>query len=274
MRILADAMVALGFVENHSGRYRNSVAALRFLSGHGNEDLRSLLRYLDRLNYSMWMKLEDAIRTGNPVFKDLKLTEEEQRIYSEGVESFTVEAANALPETYDFTLHHRLLDLGGGTGSFLTAVLRGVSHLEGVLFDRPQVAAVARRRIPQSIANRITIVEGDFFTDPIPQGNDVIIIANVMHLLSPEHNLVLLRRLRQELRDHPTLLLIDFWTNPTHTDPLFAALMAGAFLLRTGEGDIYSEEEVRNWLEETGWLRVDRRPLGSRASMIIAATAS
>jgi SAM-dependent methyltransferase len=274
MRILTDAMVALGFVENQSGQYRNSALALSFLSGRGNEDLRPLLRYLDRLNYSMWMKLEDAIRTGEPVFKDLKLTEEEQRIYSEGVESFTTEVANALSDTYDFTSHHQLLDLGGGTGSFLTAVLRKASHLEAVLFERPQVAAVARQRIPQAIANRITIVEGDFFTDPIPQDNDVILIANVMHLLSPQHNLVLLRRVRQELRNHPTLLLVDFWTNPTHTEPLFAALMAGAFLLRTGEGDIYSEEEVRNWLQETGWRPVDRRPLGNRASVIVAGTGS
>jgi SAM-dependent methyltransferase len=274
MRILTDAMVALGFVENHSGRYQNSATALSFLSGRGNEDLRPLLRYLDRLNYSMWMKLEDAVRTGEPAFKDLNLTEEDQRIYSEGVESFTTEAANALSDTYDFTSHHRLLDLGGGTGSFLTAVLRKASHLEAVLFERPQVAVVARRRIPQAIANRITIVEGDFFTDPIPRDNDVIIIANVMHLLSSEHNLVLLRRVRQELRNPATLLLVDFWTNPTHTEPLFAALMAGAFLLRTGEGDIYSEEEVRNWLQETGWRSVNRRPLGNRASVIVAVTAN
>jgi len=185
-----------------------------------------------------------------------------------------VEAANALPDTYDFTSHHRLLDLGGGTGSFVTAVLRKASHLEAVLFERPEVAAVARTRIPPSIANRMTIVEGDFFTDAIPQDNDVIIIANVMHLFSPEHNLVLLRHLRQELRDDLTLLLVDFWTNSTHTEPLFAALMAGGFLLRTGEGDIYSEKEVRNWLEETGWRPVDCRPLGSRASVIVAAAAS
>ena len=274
MRILTDAMVALGFVENHGGRYHNGAAALSFLSGRGNEDLRPLLRYLDRLNYSMWMKLEEAVRTGKPVFKDLKLTEEEQRIYSEGVESFTVEAANALAATYDFTSHHRVLDLGGGTGSFLSAVLRQASHLEAILFERPQVAAVARRRIPQTIANRISVVEGDFFTDPIPQDNDVIIIANVMHLLLPEHNLVLLRRLRQNVRDDATLLLVDFWTNSTHTEPMFAALMAGAFLLRTGEGDIYSEEEVRNWLQTSGWRQVDRRPLGNRASVIVAATAS
>ena len=60
----------------------------------------------------MWMKLKESVRTGQPVFKDLTLTEENQQIYSEGVEAFTVEAANMLGATYDFSRHRRVLDLG------------------------------------------------------------------------------------------------------------------------------------------------------------------
>ena len=60
-----------------------------------------------------------------------------------------------------------------------------------------------------------------------------------------EDNLVLLRRLCQTVRDDATLLFVDFWTNSTQTKPMFAALMPRAFLLRIGEGDIYSEEKVR-----------------------------
>ena len=275
MRILTDALVALGLVELRGGRYQNGPAAASYLSGRGGEDLRPLLRYLDQLNYPMWMKLKEAVRTGQPVFKDLALTEEEQQIYSEGVEAFTVEAANTLAATYDFRQHRRVLDLGGGTGSFLIAMLTEHSNLEAVLFERPQVAAVARRRLAGSpLANRIQIVEGDFFKDPIPQDHDAVMVANVMHLLLPEHNLELLRRIRKYASDEVRLLLVDFWTDPTHTQPVFAALMAGAFLLRTGEGDVYSDEEVRGWLQASGWYALERRDLGSRASVIVATTAS
>jgi len=94
----------------------------------------------------------------------------------------------------------------------------------------------------------------------------------VIHLLSPEHNVELLRRIRESASDGCRLLLVDLWTDPTHTQPLFAALMAGAFLLRSGEGDVYSEEEVRGWLQATGWRPLERTPLAGPASLIVAET--
>lgn len=123
------------------------------------------------------------------------------------------------------------------------------------------------------LESRIQIIAGDFFTTPIPAGHDAIIVANVIHLLSPERNLELLRRIRESVSDESRLLLVDLWTDPTHTEPLFAALMAGAFLLRSGEGDVYSEEEVRGWLETTGWKQLERTPLAGPASLIVAETA-
>ena len=63
----------------------------------------------------------------------------------------------------------------------------------------------------------------------------------------------LLRRTRQCVPDGARLLLADFWTDVTHTQTTFAALMAGEFLVITGEGDVYSEEEAHGWLKATGW---------------------
>jgi hypothetical protein len=73
-------------------------------------------------------------------------------------------------------------------------------------------------------------------------------MANVIHLFSAAHNLELLRRTRAHVPDGARLLLADFWTDATHTQPPFAALMAGEFFVITGEGDVYSEEEARGWL--------------------------
>jgi cyclopropane fatty-acyl-phospholipid synthase-like methyltransferase len=167
-----------------------------------------------------------------------------------------------------------VLDLGGGTGSFLVAVLSEHGGLEGTLFELPAAAAIMRERLVGSpLADRIQVVEGDFFKAPIPGGHDAVIVANVIHLFSPERNLELLRRIREFVPDGSRLLLVDLWTDPSHTQPLFAALMAGAFLLRTGEGDVYSEEEIRGWLQATGWRPVERRPLAGPASLVLAETA-
>jgi hypothetical protein len=116
-------------------------------------------------------------------------------------------------------------------------------------------------------------VAGDFFTDPIPAGHDAVLIANVIHLFSPAHNLELLRRTRAHVPTGTRLLLADFWTDATHTQPPFAALMAGEFLVITGEGAIYSEEEARGWLQASGWQTVERKPLAGPVSLLIAETA-
>ena len=139
----------------------------------------------------------------------------------------------------------------------------------------PPTATVARQHLASDSATRqVKVVEGDLFKDPIPAGHDVVLIANVMHLLSAERNLVLLRLTRQCVPDGGRLLLADYWTDATHTQPAFAALMAGEFLVGTGEGDVYSEEEARGWLQETGWRALERRPLAvPPVSVIVAETA-
>jgi hypothetical protein len=62
------------------------------------------------------------------------------------------------------------------------------------------------------------------------------------------------------------LLLVDVWTDPTHSEPVFAALMAGELLTAGGEGDVDSEDEARALLDLTGWALLERQPLAGPAS--------
>jgi hypothetical protein len=273
LRILTDAMVALGFVERHAERYQNGPVTTAFLSGHTPLDLRPLLRFWNQLSYPRWLHLEEAVRTGQ-AFSDGRTrtlpTAEQQRLFSDGVAALTAGAAQGLATAYAFGQHRQVLDLGGGTGSVLLDVLRQHRGLAATLFERPAVAAIARQSLSTTpFAGAITIVEGDFFTDPIPAGHDAIIVANVMHGLSPEQNRVLLRRIREGVPAGARLLLVDWWTDPTHTQPLLAALMAGEYLLYV-EGDVYSAEEGYGWLQESGWHPVEYQPLAGQKSVIIA----
>jgi ubiquinone/menaquinone biosynthesis C-methylase UbiE len=269
IRILADAMVALGFVDREGDRYQNGPVAAVFLSGRTPADLRPFLRFWNRISYPSWIQLEESIRTSQAGVGHLN--EELVTIFSEGVESISAGTAMALASTYDFSRHQRLLDLGGGTGSFLLAVLRQHPHLETTLFEQSDVANVARRRLASTPAGeRVSVIEGDFFQYPIPDDYDVVMLVNVTHLFSPEHNLILLQRTRERVSSGARLLLVDFWTDPTHTRPTFAALMAGEFQMFTGEGDVYSVEEVSGWLEQTGWRALEHKPLAGPASLIAA----
>lgn len=263
-RILADALVTMELVEREGDRYRNAPASAAFLAGRTATDQRPLMRFLDQLNYPLWQQFEAAVRTTG--VSRGTLTPEQQRIYSEGVEALTAGTARALADRYDFGSHRRLLDLGGGTGSFLLAVLERAPHLAGTLFDAPAVTAIAAT----PVADRVEIAEGDFFRDPIPDGHDAVLIANIVHLFAPERNRTLLRRLRERAVAGGRLLLVDLWTDATHTRPPFAALMAGSFLLHSSEGDVYSADEAEGWLAETGWRLADRRALSGAWSLLVA----
>ena len=270
--IVAAAMVSLGLLEQDGSRYRNSETAEAFLADiPGRPDLRPVLRYFDEIVYPRWEKFAEAIRTdqGQPQFS--KFTTHQQQMFSAAVEVFSAPGAVALAGSYDFGRHHRLLDIAGGTGSFLIAVLQHHNALKGTLFELPGACAVARQRLAnEPERSRIDVVEGDVFKDPLPGGHDVVLIANVVHVFSAAHNTELMRKIRAHVMPGARLLLVDLWTDPSHSQPSAAALMSGQFLLTSGEGQVYSEQEADEWLAQTRWKKLERKTLAGPASCIIA----
>jgi sugar phosphate isomerase/epimerase len=113
-------------------------------------------------------------------------------------------------------------------------------------------------------------VVGDATAGELPAGYDVFLLANLVHYWSPEQNCDVLARIRRAAAPHAGLLLADFWTDSTHTQPVHAALMAGEFAVHLRDGDIYSTDEATAWLETTGWRVLDHRPLAGPQSLIVA----
>ena len=214
------------------------------------------------------------MRSGSGQEGFFRFSEEEQQIFSTGVEAFSAPAAAALAAAYDFGRHQRVLDVAGGTGSFLIAIIRRHPDLRGTLFELPAACAVARRRLahdPESA--RIEVIEGDLQVDPIPDGHDAVILANIVHGISQAHNLDLLRKVRSAVAPGARLLVVDMWMDASCTQPPAAPLMGGEFLIHSGEGQSYAEEDADGWLAQTGWRKLDRRPLAGPASVIIAEAA-
>ena len=110
-------------------------------------------------------------------------------------------------------------------------------------------------------------------TGALPPGYDVFLLANLIHYWSPDGNRALLRRVRSAANTGSSLLLADFWTDPTHTKPVQAALMAGEFAVHLRNGDVYSVEELRGWLDETGWRFIQPAPLAGPQSLVAAEAA-
>jgi SAM-dependent methyltransferase len=311
LRILANALVAAEFVELHDGRYHyrqtatiglgergfpaGSQLAARLgdrllaasvavwqefarlcapqseIARHaGSDGLTSWWRLWHLVVYPQWAGLAQALREDTATFRD-QLSVEQQRLHVAGIAFLTASAADTLARRYPFGHQRRVLDLGGGAGSFLVAAVKRHRNIAATLFELPAVAALARELLADDPAARaIQIIAGDFFETPIPPGYDAIILANVVHLFSPARNLALLRRIRASVPPSARLLLVDFWTDPTHTRPAFAALLAGAFQTISGEGDVYSAEELDQWLAASGWRTIDHIQLDDALSAVVA----
>jgi ubiquinone/menaquinone biosynthesis C-methylase UbiE len=269
-RISADAMVALGLLEREGDTYRNGVAASDFLTGRGPGDLRPFLRFWDKLSYPAWRDLADSLSRG-PAHEIFELDDSLQEVASAGIEAVLAGPARALPEAFDFGAHHRLLDVGGGTGSWSIATAVRYPHLRATVLDLPAVVKIATERVATAgLTSRIDVRTGDAMSEPLPTGYDAFLLANLIHYWSPEDNHTLLRRLRAAAEPGSHLLLADFWTNATHTEPLHAALMAAEFAAHLRDGDVYSVDEIRTWLGDTGWRFITHTPLAGPQSLVVA----
>jgi len=270
LRLVVNGLAAMKVLDLDAGRYGNGRAAQAFLTGRTTVDVRPGLRLYGRLIYPMWMGFENSVRTGEPA-RHGKPSEEFAKIFSEGVEAWTGPGARALPRKYDFGAHARLLDVGGGTGSYLLPILAGRPDLRATLFELPPSAAAARRRLADEPArDRIDVVEGDALFDPLPGGHDVVLVAGFIHLFDPDKIELLLRRLRAAVQPGARLLVVDQWMDGTHTQPLFGAMLAATYLMLSGDGDTYSVDEARPWLAASGWRFLEHRPLAGVTSLVIA----
>lgn len=266
-RAIADLMVDAGLLIRDGDRFRNAPDAEAFLAGRGPFDLRPLARYWDLVSYPTWTDAATAFRTRQGVRP--RLTEEQTEAYESAVALVTAETAADLAREYDFAAHRRLLDAGGGLGTFVKPILARHEHLDATLVDLPEVAAAVRDETAAGpLGARLTAVGADLFTDPLPGDHDAILVANVIHLFPPDRIVALLRRLRDTVTPDGRLLLVDWWRTDVAPHPS-ARFGAGEFLMISG-GDLYQVDEVARWLGEAGWRFLRLQPLPPPSGVILA----
>lgn len=267
-RISVDAMVALGFVERSADHYRNGDAVQTFLAGRSGPDLRPYLRLADEILYPTFESLAEALGSGPPR-EAFELDEAKQQVLSAGIEAILAGPAAALGHVVDLSDRRRLLDIGGGTGSWTIAVARHNPHLSATIIDL-RTETASERATAAGLSDRIDVLASDVLSDDLPDGYDTFLLSNLVHYWSPETNIDLLHRIRRAAPAGALLMLADFWTDPTHTRPVEAALMAGNFAVNLKDGDVYSVEEVTAWLTTTGWRFDDHRHLNGPQSVVVA----
>ena len=176
--------------------------------------------------------------------------------------------------SYKLRRHRRLLDLGGGDGTFLMAVAKAAPALELRLFDLPPVAERAQARFAEAgIAGRASAHGGDFHKDKLPEGADIVSLVRVIHDHDDAAALAILRRAREALPAGGTLLLAEPMAGTAGAEASGDAYF-GFYLMAMGSGRPRTQAELEAMLAEAGFaqarLMPTRTPLLTR--VIIAQT--
>lgn len=180
--------------------------------------------------------------------------------------------AAELLDAYDVRRHRRLLDVGGGEGTFLRAAAARSAALRLSLFDLPPVATRARRALRLAgLADRADVHAGDFLRDELPAGADLATLVRVLHDHPDADVRALLARVHRALAPGGTLVIAEPMSGARGAETVGDAYFA--FYLRAmGRGRCRTPAEYREMLREAGFRRV-RAPcprLPVQASILIA----
>ncbi|MFI6588426.1 methyltransferase [Embleya sp. NPDC050493] len=204
------------FAEDGTGAFRLTAAGGALRSDAPLSVRSAVLMITDR---TMWLpagEMDRCLREGGsafdaifgmPFFDHFARDAATAAVFHDGMAAMSDPEDQPIADAYDFPEHGVVVDVGGGHGGLLRAVLRGRPALHGVLYDRAHVLAGHRLDSPD-IAGRWRLAEGDFFAS-VPDGGDVYTMKRITHDWDDEHCVTLLRNCRRALAPGGRILVVD-----------------------------------------------------------------
>ena len=265
VRLLLNACVAVGLMGKEDVVYSNMQATkLTLVSGAPN-DLTRAIRY-NRDVYSAWGRASEFVRTGKPVESpEIHLGEDKARTrrFVMSMHGRAMGIGREVIPMLALKESTTVLDLAGGPGTYAVLMAQSNPQLTCVTVDLPGVSAVAAELVAASdVANRVTCRAGDYHTDTYePAAYDVVTIFGALHQEAPAQIRDILRRAYSALKPGGGIFILDMMTDATHTSPAFSALFALNMALTTDNGWVFSDDELKGWLRDAGFVSAETQPV-------------
>lgn len=231
-------------------------------------------------HWEHWGHLVDAVRTGEtaaeavrgmPMFDYLETNPEYAARFNDAMTGVSKMAIAATVPAYDFTAHRRIVDVGGGHGALLAAVLRSAPAAEGVLFDLPSVAAGAGPVLSAAgVSERCTVTGGSFF-EAVPDGGDAYLMKTIIHDWDDDKALAILRHVRSAITTGGRLLLFEM-VLPEGAPPHPGLFLDLEMLVHAG-GRERTADEYSSLLARAGFRQLGVIPTGGPMSIVEAVPA-
>lgn len=232
LRALASLAI---FTETAPGTFAQTELSESLRSGHAGSVRAMALMMGGAWEWNTWRELDYSVRTGRPAFDHVYGMDlwhyyrdenpQAGKVFNEAMSDVSSVVCTVVPRFYDFSPFHTVVDVGGGGGALLIALLHAFPHLQGRVFDQPHVIALAREQIAAAhLTERCTALGGDFF-DTVPSGADVYLLKAVLHDWDDENCIRILKTCRRALQPGGRLLVIDAVIGDEEGGGTFAKLL-------------------------------------------------
>jgi hypothetical protein len=226
-----------------------------------------------------WGNLQHAVKTGDYAlgmhfYQYMGQFPDARQTFSQAMVDFARLSADAVVAAYDFSAARTIVDVGGGQGILLEAILRAYPAPRGVLFDLPSAVEAAAQHLARAgLARRCELAGGDFFEN-VPPGGDVYILSRILMDYDDARCLRILGNCRAAMADRGKVLIVQQVLPAEFTDDtretLFEGAMSDLNMMVMVNGHERTEAEYRALLEAAG-LHITRVvPTGSLMSVIEA----
>jgi hypothetical protein len=276
LRALASIEV---FEERDGGRFALTPLAECLRSGVPGSLRAFAIMLGEQEHRRAWDDVLHSVRTGEPAFDHVfgvphfqyfSTNAAAAQVFNEGMASRASAENDAIVAAYDFSKPSTVVDVGGGQGTLLAAMLRDTPEVAGVLFDLPHVIAAKRSEAQGKKEPPLQLREGNFF-ESVPSGGDLYVLKKIIHDWDDVRATSILRNCRAAMSDNARLLVIDP-VIPPGNERSFNKLLDLMMLIWTSGGRERTELEHRALLGRAGFETL--RVIETNAPLLILEAAS
>jgi O-methyltransferase domain/Dimerisation domain len=226
---LLRALAAVGVLREEEGRRFSLTSLGDGLRSDSEAPVGGWAAFIGRPSYwRAWGALLHSVRTGENAFRHVNDADvwtyraahpEEAAIFDRAMADLTLRSHASVMQAYDFGSFGTVVDVGGGQGAFLAALLPAHPGMRGILLDLPNaVAAAAAVFAAAGVADRCEAVAGDFFA-AVPEGGDAYVLRAVLHDWEDEEAAAILATCRRAMRPDSAVVIIERDLGPSNAKP-------------------------------------------------------
>jgi len=273
LTILLDALTAMDLLSKDKDTYITATDAAPFLTAKSPRSVLPMLHHAAHL-WESWSELTSKVKKHgvNETPASSVRNADELSAFIGAMHVVGMPLARKIVKAVQPGAARNLLDVGGASGTYITAFLKAVPEMKATLFDRPAVIQLARDRLIEAgMLDRVQLVPGDFYVDELPGGHDLAMLSAIIHQNSPGENVELFRKVLQAMVSGGRIIIRDHVMEPDRTKPRDGAIFAVNMLVNTEGGSTYTFDEIRTWLMQAGFTNVRLLKVGKHMDALVEA---